>query len=359
MFLGGSAMLAGAILQPLGQALAWFAWPFAAATIRLVTLWSGLSLASIPLGELDGVLLIVYYAMLFGFTLLLSRQEARSDRKLLSWARQALSPALLLSGLFLAALFSWHAYLYRPDGQLHINLLDVGSGDAILIETPAGGRVLIDGGPSTNRLADRLSHYSSLFDKRIEWLVLAGAGYDQLGGLVGLVERFPVEQVLVGISDQGSTARRVLEEIGQHAIRTIVAQQGARLELGGGAILEVVHAGPQGLLLDVQFAALRVLLATGSDPASIHSLLQQPEFQAWSVVILPECGETNLMNELREIETSVGWILLSCDAGTAPPDPNELPGPLAQHQVFRTDIHGDITVSSNGDELWIDVERAP
>jgi competence protein ComEC len=359
MFLGGSAMIAGTILQPLGQLLAWLAWPFAAATIRLVSLWSGLALASIPLGELDGVLLIAYYAMLFGVTLLLSRRDARTDLKLLSWARQALSPALLLSGLFLAALLSWHAYLYQPDGQLHINLLDVGAGDAILIETPAGGRVLIDGGPSTNRLADRLSHYSSLFDKRIEWLVLAGGNYDQLGGLLGLVERFPIEQVLVGIGDQGSTARRVLEELGQHAIRTIDARQGSRLELGGGAILEVLHAGHQGLLLEVQYAALRVLLAPGADPASIDSLLQQPDFQAWSAVILPGCGETNLFKEPWRMETRVGWILLSCDAGTAPPDPKELPDLLARHQVFRTDIHGDIRISSNGDELWIDVERAP
>jgi hypothetical protein len=76
-------------------------------------------------------------------------------------------------------------------------------------------------------------------------------------------------------------------------------------------------------------------------------------------VILPGCGETNLFKEPWRMETRVGWILLSCDAGTAPPDPNELPALLARHQVFRTDIHGDIRISSNGDELWIDVERAP
>ncbi len=359
MFLGGSAMIAGAILQPLGQLLAWMAWPFAAATIRLVSLWSGLPLASIPLGELDGLLLLAYYAVLFGVTLLLSRREAQPYRKLQSWARQALSPALLLSGLFLAALLSWHAYLNQPDGQLHINLLDVGAGDAILVETPAGGRVLIDGGPSPNRLTDRLSHYSSLFDKRIEWLILAGSSYDQLGGLLGLADRFSVEHALVGIGDQGSTARRVLEELGQYAVRTINAERGTRLELGEGAVLEVLHAGPRGLLIGVKFGALEVLLAPGAGPADAEDLLQQPDFQQWTLVILPECGDPDLFEEPWLMHARVEWILLSCDGGTAPTDPEAAPAFLAQHQVLRTDVHGDITISSDGNELWVAVERAP
>ena len=44
-----------------------------------------------------------------------------------------------------------------PDRQfLHITFLDVGSADAVLIKTPTGKHVLINGGPSVTTLADEL-----------------------------------------------------------------------------------------------------------------------------------------------------------------------------------------------------------
>ncbi len=360
MFLGGAAMLAGAIFSPPGQMLAWLAWPFAAATIRIVQLWSGLSSASIPIGEFDGLLVIGYYSLLFGTTYILSRLGQRPDVGMVSWVRKAFSPALLLSGLFLASLLAWHALLRRPDGQFHVHLLNVGSGDSILIDTPGGGRILIDGGPSSNHLTDRLSHYSSLFDKQIDWLILAGKDYDQLGGLLGLVKRFPVERALIGVVDPGSTGRRVLEELNQHSVETIEPLIGSKLDLGQGAVLEVLSSGPQGLLLVIDYNALQILLTPGADPSSIQRISQRTDLRYWSVIMLPACGDPAVVPESWLSQLSAVAFVLSCEAGTDPFSTQDLPPPVTNSSnILRTNIHGDLTISSDGTELWIDVERTP
>jgi hypothetical protein len=42
--------------------------------------------------------------------------------------------------------------LYAPDGLLHLIVLDMGSGDAILLQTPDGHSVLVNGDPSPSNL---------------------------------------------------------------------------------------------------------------------------------------------------------------------------------------------------------------
>ncbi len=60
----------------------------------------------------------------------------------------------------------------RPDGRLHVVALDVGQGDAILIETPAGGRLLVDGGPDPDRLLVALDERIPPWDRRVDLVVV-------------------------------------------------------------------------------------------------------------------------------------------------------------------------------------------
>ncbi|MBU1992846.1 hypothetical protein KKG51_04080, partial [Patescibacteria group bacterium] len=46
------------------------------------------------------------------------------------------------------------AYGSLPDGLLHVYFLDVGQGDAILIQTPNSKFILVDGGPDDKVLTE-------------------------------------------------------------------------------------------------------------------------------------------------------------------------------------------------------------
>jgi hypothetical protein len=78
-----------------------------------------------------------------------------------------------LAGLLLALTVMIAGLSARPDGQVHITVLDVGQGDAILVEGDRGGRLLIDGGPDPDRLIVELDARIPPWDRRIDVLILS------------------------------------------------------------------------------------------------------------------------------------------------------------------------------------------
>ena len=74
-------------------------------------------------------------------------------------------------------------------------MLDVGQGDAILVTTPNGERVVVDGGPSGIVLAQELGDVLPHWQRQISAVVLTHADADHVGGLPSLLERFNVRRV--------------------------------------------------------------------------------------------------------------------------------------------------------------------
>ena len=80
--------------------------------------------------------------------------------------------------MLVGAVLVWQAVLNQPDGKLHMTVLDVGDGEAVLIESPEGRYVLIGGGESATRLADGLGRSLPLFHRKLDMLVVAGTHRD-------------------------------------------------------------------------------------------------------------------------------------------------------------------------------------
>ena len=80
-------------------------------------------------------------------------------------------------------------------GALTISFLDVGQGDATLIQHPDGSAVLFDGGPPEGRAA-RLLRRAGV--RRLSAVVMTHASRDHHGGLLEVLERFPVGVLVDG-----------------------------------------------------------------------------------------------------------------------------------------------------------------
>ena len=91
----------------------------------------------------------------------------------------------------------WLAVLALPDGLLHVAFLDVGQGDAILVTTPDGRQMLIDGGPTATDLNWRLGQEMPFWDHSLNLVVNTHPDADHLAGLAPLLDRYQVEQALV------------------------------------------------------------------------------------------------------------------------------------------------------------------
>ena len=84
----------------------------------------------------------------------------------------------------------------RPGGSARITVLDVGQGDAILVEGSRGGRLLIDGGPDPDRLLVALDRRIPPWDRRIDTIILSHPHEDHVAGLALLLARYQVSRVL-------------------------------------------------------------------------------------------------------------------------------------------------------------------
>jgi competence protein ComEC len=94
--------------------------------------------------------------------------------------------SLLIAGAVVAA---------TPAGGARISVLDVGQGDAILVEGSRGGRLLIDGGPDPDRLLVALDRRIPPWDRRIDAIILSHPHEDHVAGLALLLERYRVGRV--------------------------------------------------------------------------------------------------------------------------------------------------------------------
>jgi competence protein ComEC len=80
----------------------------------------------------------------------------------------------------------------RPSGRPTVTILDVGQGDAILVEGSNGGRLLVDGGPDPDRLLVELDRRIPPWDRRLDAVVLSHPHEDHVAGLALLLERYRV-----------------------------------------------------------------------------------------------------------------------------------------------------------------------
>src|SRR5690606_37641844 len=89
-------------------------------------------------------------------------------------------PALVLAA---AAFGAWGLAASAAPGRLQLTLLNV-EGEAILLRTPTGRNVLINGGPSAVELSTQLGQHLPPFAREIDWLLVLGQRPEQINGLL-------------------------------------------------------------------------------------------------------------------------------------------------------------------------------
>jgi hypothetical protein len=174
------------------------------------------------------------------------------------WLRLA-APALCLL-LLLAA-----AWLQRPDGRLHLMLLPA-PGDAMLIQTPAGRFVLIDGGRDPAMLAMLLGRELPFWRRDLLAAVLTRADGQRLPGQVAAVARYRAGVVLAPAGlPRGGTAGEWRRLIGAEHVPARALRPGQRLALDGATltVLAAAEGDEGGAVLLLSYGATRALIHTG------------------------------------------------------------------------------------------------
>jgi competence protein ComEC len=357
MILGGLAVLLSLVWYPLGQIAAWVTWPFVAYTIRLVEIFDRVPHGTIFLGDLSIWFVILFYAALFSVTF--GGSHLKEWFQSMNRDRFKVPAGTGIIVLLLALLLVWRAAVAIPDQFLHIIFLDVGSAEAVLIKTPTGKHVLINGGPSVTTLSDELGRRLPSFNRKLDWLIIAGTDEEDVAALPRVIERYPPGAVLWSGNTQASFSSRVLNEyLAVSDIQVINAELEQVLDLGEGATLRVLAAGPRGAVLLVEWKNFRTLLPVGMSFEALDELRLGASIGPVSVLSLADAGYAASNPPEWIVNLNPELVMLSVDAAdqNGMPD-SEVLESVKDYELLRTDQHGWIEITTDGEQMWVNVER--
>lgn len=140
-----------------------------------------------------------------------------------------LSLALILVLLFAAF------WVQRPDGRLHVIFCDVGQGDSILIKTPSGHTLLVDGGPD-DKVLSCLGGKLPFWQRSLDLAVLTHPQADHVTGLVSVARNMSVGRLLsTGIKNNIGAYRSLEELVSGGKLKREQVSAGEVINFGDGA----------------------------------------------------------------------------------------------------------------------------
>ncbi len=149
-------------------------------------------------------------------------------------------PDFLLPDEYSGGKWKRHMGLYFSQtdeaGKLQVHFLDVGQGDSMLIQTPSHYNILVDGGDGESG-EKVISELSARGVKKLDLLVATHPDIDHIGGLLPVLEKFKVKQVL----DSGKlyttrTYQRYTEILAEKQIPVTIAKEGSYITVGSASI---------------------------------------------------------------------------------------------------------------------------
>ncbi len=360
MILGGIATLIGMLWIPLARPIAALAWPFPAFTIHTVAALSNWPYASVGIGHIGFGTVFVFYAALGLLTWILLTPPGKNN--LAAIAQRIKShiriPAIaILIVLMIMTGLTWTEVMRQPDGMLHITILDVGQGEAVLIQTPHAQNVLINGGPRSIRLSDALGRRLSVSNRSVDVLLLTHDDPVHIGALQGIADQYTFDLTLVSGEFQGTTYRKLAEKLQNPDTALVQVEAGHRLSFGEDASLEVLATGDRGAVILVRYRRARIVLASGAGPNLTSALTGDESIKKVNAVLLSDGGNpaANPPQWLSDLDPDL--VLLSANKEQLPSA--DLLRQLMGRTILRTDLHGSIELVTDGGRLWVQVERNP
>lgn len=264
--------------------------------------------------------------------------------------------------LLLAVVFIFYLDFHKKPHQLTFAVLDIGQGDALFIQSPTGTQILVDGGPP-RKLLSRLSRVMPLFDKKIDAIVITNPDADHIAGFLDLLKVYKVGQVFDSGTFNDSTVYENLEnKIKQKNIPRTVVEKGMRLDLGGGAVLDVLFPDQDvslwktnegSIIMKLTYGESSVLL-TGDAPISTEQLVLKStpiEFLDSDILKVGHHGSHTSTSEDFVKAITPAYALISDGKTNKYGHPHQETLNTLESlgvKIFRTDLSGTIIMKSDG-----------
>ncbi len=287
-------------------------------------------------------------------------------------SNKLLAKILLVGLLSLINFFVWQAVLTSSQGSglLTVTFLDVGQGDAILIDDSYGNQALIDGG-NGKEILSRLVRNLPFYDRKIEALILTHPDYDHLGGILKVIKHYQIENFLyTGAVKQSRSYKQLLTLLQKEGLAMDTIRRGDEIVFGNKAFLRVLYPEkplqgfiPQQtnnycLISKLIFKNFSVLFAADANMRLESELLDSVANLRATVLKVAHHGSkySSQAAFLARVSPSIAVISVGKDNSYHHPH-QELLKRLKNTRLLRTDLNGDIKILTNGHLMRIVVEK--
>ena len=284
-------------------------------------------------------------------------------------------------GFLLAGLIGLRLYPSEEEARVRLTLLDVGQGEAILVESPGNRRMLVDAGGMSGEGFDVglrvITPY--LYHEwvgRLDVLVLTHPESDHAGGAATILKTFPVGEVWTGSAVAGSATDLWIQEyLRWRGIPHRIVSAGSSPGRWGGATVEVLHPGRGGagedagsagrsarpnnrsIVLRVRLGDQAVLLTGDVEGEAERVLVTSAQDLRAQVLKVPHHGSRGSSTEafLDAVRPKTALVSVGYRNAFRHPHPETLERYRSREiQVWRTDRNGAITVElrPDGTRVW-------
>jgi competence protein ComEC len=274
---------------------------------------------------------------------LLSR--SRFGRRAL-WASAALA--------FAFAAWSAAAIFWPTPSGIRVRALDVGQGDAYLVEFD-GRTLLVDGGPDPARLLAELGASLPPWNRRIDVVALTHAHADHADGLIGVLERYEVGLAIepVGLNP-GSVATVWGDRIARAHVPRRAVSAGMRMRVGDATLAILAPNGDPrvdvpSLVLRLERGPFSMLFMGDATEQAQADLLLNPGSLAARVYVPPHHGAASAYAAelVGAVRPSAAVISVGAQNRYGHPTPETLAA-LGAVPTYRTDRDGTVEFDQGG-----------
>lgn len=259
----------------------------------------------------------------------------------------------------------------KETGSLEVIFFDVGQGDAALVKTPKNQQILIDGGPGS-AILEKIAKEMPFWDKTIDLIILTHPEYDHMAGLIEVLKRYKVDNILwTGVAKDSAEYKKWQEVVRKEGAEVKIAKAGQKIIFNKKnsqviGYLEILFpfeilAGQKmkdtnktSIVSKLVFGS-RSFLFTGDISKSGQKELVNKNIELGSDVLkVSHHGSKNSMLEdfFEVVSPKIGIISVGRENKYGHPN-QEVLAALEKFaiKIFRTDKEGDIKIFSDGNKL--------
>ncbi|MEW8959126.1 MAG: ComEC/Rec2 family competence protein [Moorella sp. (in: firmicutes)] len=274
--------------------------------------------------------------------------------------------ALLAFILFLTACSSGGTVGVPTPGdgkELKVHFIDVGQADSILIQTPAGKAILIDGGNNDDGIKV-VNYIKSQGVKELAAVVATHPHEDHIGGLDSVIKEIPVAAVYM---PNAVTTTRTFEDF----INAVKASGATRIRARGGVKMDIPGLSVEFLapnsnsydelnnysaVLKIAYGNTAFLFTGDAETVSEEEMLSAGYNLKADVLKVGHHGSASSTSAAFLKAVAPKYAVISVGKGNdyGHPDPRVLERlQRAGVKIYRTDEHGTVIIVSDGRNITI------